>query len=81
MWSLVLTLLILENGLGARKHGTARNGGNVVLTLLILENGLGVASFEAGTLYNPQVLTLLILENGLGEDYICVMHSHLWKQS
>ncbi len=37
----VLTLLILENGLGDNTLYVPKSGGGVVLTLLILENGLG----------------------------------------
>ncbi len=40
--STVITLLILENGLGACKGAYVRCYARCVLTLLILENGLGV---------------------------------------
>ncbi len=61
----VLTLLILENGLGA---DSLVIGGTpiVVLTLLILENGLGGKSRWVIQKRREKVLTLLILENGLG---------------
>ncbi len=37
----VLTLLILENGLGEKEKKTKKREKTQVLTLLILENGLG----------------------------------------
>ncbi len=62
----VLTLLILENGLGANKK-TGLTIPVIVLTLLILENGLGAEDIEYGCVVRFGVLTLLILENGLGD--------------
>ncbi len=42
----VLTLLILENGLGAKLSNGAVVATGEVLTLLILENGLGGAEVD-----------------------------------
>ncbi len=61
----VLTLLILENGLGEALESLQKFS-SAVLTLLILENGLGVDYINTASTTRLQVLTLLILENGLG---------------
>ncbi len=63
----VLTLLILENGLGENHSGVFSSDTKRVLTLLILENGLGAQKNCFTWLSDLCVLTLLILENGLGE--------------
>ncbi len=61
----VLTLLILENGLGVSGIECSEEFFQLVLTLLILENGLGEKKSFVQELWYF-VLTLLILENGLG---------------
>ena len=64
----VLTLLILEFGLGAAELRKRCNAAKSVLTLLILEFGLG-GIWKSPTNYIWSVLTLLILEFGLGGKY------------
>ncbi len=61
----VLTLLILENGLGVIMARYTCLNRVAVLTLLILENGLG-GERRGAKKRGRAVLTLLILENGLG---------------
>ena len=64
----VLTLLLLEYGLGVFSNKPKRTM-ETVLTLLLLEYGLGV-DVETATPKDLCVLTLLLLEYGLGADFL-----------
>jgi len=64
--STVLTLLILEFGLGVESVGYKYVVCSSVLTLLILEFGLGDRSYPHFKTPARPVLILLVLEFGLG---------------
>ena len=68
IFEVVLTLLILEIGLGASFDVSTNMVKRQVLTLLILEIGLGAQSHFEQRANWYVVLTLLILEIGLGEE-------------